>query len=78
MFSRVFKNENIERMRIRREFINKTSDVQVKQVTLQDKWEKKPKVMISAHRKPNILTTPSTIFQKPKKNKMLFMDDENF
>lgn len=58
--------------------INKTSDVHVKQVTLQDKVEKKPKTIISAQKKPNILTTPSTIFQKPKKNKMLFMDEENF
>lgn len=35
MFSKVFKNENIERMKIRRELQQNTSDVQVKQVALQ-------------------------------------------
>ena len=38
MFSKVYKNEGIERMRIRKEVImNKTTDVQVKQMKLQDK-----------------------------------------
>lgn len=66
-------------MRIRRQVINKTSDVKVKQVTLQDKIqekiEKKQKSILSVHKRANLVTTPSAILNKPKKDRMLFMDD---
>ena len=40
MFSKVYKKEGIERMKVRKEIINKTSDVEIKQVNLFEKQEK--------------------------------------
>lgn len=74
MFSKVFKNENIERMKIRRELQQNTTDVQVKQLALQEKQDKR-KVAIVAGKKPTINLPAS---HKASKNRMLFSEDENF
>lgn len=65
-------------MKIKKQIFENTSDVQVKQVTLQDKEEKK-KIQVGIARKPNIHPISSIMQRKSKaKNKILFKEEENF
>ena len=59
-------------MRIRKEIINKTSDVEVKQVNLVEKQEKSRKKLVYPHKGRNLLTKS---LAKQQNEKNLFEDD---
>lgn len=74
MFSKVFRNETLERMRVRREIICRELDVHVKQIKLSGK-DKKPKHIVSLARKFNL--HPCSLLNKPKYEAVI-VEDENF
>lgn len=62
-------------MKLRKEIASKTSDVHVKQVTLQGKIDKKTRLTITHHRKMN---TPMPTINHTSKSRRLFLEEENF
>lgn len=62
-------------MKLRKEIVSKTSDVHVKQVTLQGKIDKKARLTISHHRKMN---TPIPAINTASKPRRLFLEEDNF
>ena len=74
MFSKVYRKEEIERIRLKKQLINKTANIEIKKMTLVGKEEKERKKVLMYEKDKKT----SSISAMKKKMERTLLDYDNF